>query len=252
MIFPKYRVVAYYGNGQSTALGVLGHFPPEVAAATVAEVAHQWATPQRPVVPAMELIVSVADGAPGSNGNYSHDTPDSVIERYLAVVRKHHQLLVLDIQPGRQKFLPVVQRYEKFLKMPDVGVALDPEWRMGPTDVPGRVIGHVDAPEINAVSAYLATLAAHNHLPQKILILHNFTGRMIQHPTAVLPRAGIAIIWHVDGFGGWANKVKVYALLHKPAPFFNGFKLFYTLDRPLSTPARVRALKPSPDFISYQ
>ena len=149
-IFPKYRVIAYYGNGQSNALGVLGHFPPEVAAAKIAAVARQWATPQRPTIPAMELIVSVADGAPGSHGNYSHDTADSVIERYLAVVRKHHQLLVLDIQPGRQKFLPVVQRYEKFLAMPDVGVALDPEWRMGPTDIPGRVIGHVDAPEINA------------------------------------------------------------------------------------------------------
>ena len=145
-----------------------------------------------------------------------------------------------------------MKRYEKFLMEPDVGVALDPEWRMGPTDVPGRVIGHVDAPEINAVSEYLSALTVQNNLPQKILMLHNFTGHMIQHPAAVLPRVGLAMIWHVDGFGFWANKVKVYALLHKVAPFFNGFKLFYTLDHPVATPAAVRALKPSPDFISYQ
>jgi hypothetical protein len=75
---------------------------------------------------------------------------------------------------------------------------------------------------------------------------------MIQHPAAVLPRNGLAMIWHVDGFGDWDLKVKVYEKLHKAPPFFNGFKLFYTLDRPLATPARVRALKPSPDFISYQ
>jgi len=244
--------VAYYGNGQSTALGVLGHFPAEVAAGKIDAVAKTWATPSRPVLPAMELIVSIADGSGGPDGNYSHDTSNSVIDRYLAVARRHHQLLLLDIQPGRQDFLPVVKRYEKYLLQPDVGVALDPEWRMHGHDVPGRVIGHVGAAELNRVTAYVATLARDHHLPQKIVMLHNFTGAMIQHPAAVVARPGLAIVWHVDGFGSWPAKVKVYRQLHKTSPFFNGFKLFYTLDRPLATPARVRALSPAPDFISYQ
>ena len=252
LIFPRYRVIAYYGNGQSSALGVLGHFPPDDAATRIAAVARTWATPSRPTLPAMELIVSIADGSAGPDGHFSHDTADAVIQRYLAAVRRHHQLLVLDIQPGRQDFLGVVKRYEKFLIQPDVGIALDPEWRMGPGDVPGQVIGQVDATEINRVTAYVAALTAEHNLPQKIVMVHNFTASMVTHPALVVPRAGLAIVWHVDGFGSWPAKVKVYQELHKKPPFFNGFKLFYTLDRPLATPSVVRKLTPSPDFISYQ
>lgn len=251
-ILPTYRVVAYYGNGQSAGLGVLGHYPPDIAAARLARTAAAYATRSRPVLPALELIVSIADGFPGPDGNYSHDTAPAEVERYLRAARRAKALLVLDIQPGRQEFLPVVRRYEQFLVQPDVELALDPEWRMGPGQVPGSVIGHVDASEINAVSAYLSGLTTARRLPQKVLLLHEFTPRMIQRKQAVLPRRDLAIVWHVDGFGSRSDKLYDYAELHMRRPFFNGFKLFYRQDVDMFTPAELLRLKPPPDFVSYQ
>lgn len=251
-ILPGHRVVAYYGNGQSPGLGVLGQYPPRVAAAKVAEVARQYAVPGRPVLPAMELIVTVADGYPGPRGVYSHPTDPAVIERYLKAARAARELLVLDIQPGRATFLPEVRRYERFLVQPDVELALDPEWRMTGGGVPGRVIGHVDATEVNAVSAYLSGLVSAHRLPQKLLLLHEFTPYMIRDKQAVRQRPHVALVWHIDGFGSRGAKLGDYRTLHEPHPSYMGFKLFYRQDLDMMTPADVLRMSPPPDFISYQ
>ena len=55
-----------------------------------------------------------------------------MIRRYLKAARKAKALLMLDIQPGRSDFFTETTRLRKWLKEPDVGLALDPEWRMGP------------------------------------------------------------------------------------------------------------------------
>ena len=39
--------------------------------------------------------------------------------------------VVLDLQPGRTDFLTQAKRYEPLLALPHVGLALDPEWRLG-------------------------------------------------------------------------------------------------------------------------
>jgi hypothetical protein len=251
-VLPKYRVVAYYGNGQSKALGVLGHYTPDEAAVQVAAAAKKFDTPTRKALPALELIATLVDGYKGSDGNYSHDSTPEQIQPYLDAARKHHELLILDIQPGRQNFLPVVKRYEKFLLQPDVGVALDSEWRMGPDQVPGVVRGHVSAAEINTVTAYLSKLTVSHGLPQKVVVLHNFTQQMIPDRTLVKTAPALAIVWHFDGHGDRNNKLFGYNLLKVKKPFFNGFKLFLTEDKNLFQPAEVMALKPPPDFISYQ
>jgi hypothetical protein len=76
-VLPKYRIVAYYGNGQSKALGVLGHYTPDQAALAVAAAAKKWDTPTRKALPTMELIATLVDGYAGHDGDYSHDSiPD--------------------------------------------------------------------------------------------------------------------------------------------------------------------------------
>ena len=67
-------------------------------------------------------------------------------------------LLLLDIQPGASDFFTEATRLERWLREPDVGLALDPEWRVQPGQVPGQVIGRVDSREVNAVTAWLAQL----------------------------------------------------------------------------------------------
>ena len=45
---------------------------------------------------------------------------------------------ILDVQPGRSDFMTEARRLEPWLRQPDVSLALDPEWNMGPRGVPGR------------------------------------------------------------------------------------------------------------------
>ena len=111
----------------------------------------------------------IADAHPGEGGCTARASRDAVIGRYLRAARSAKALLVLDIQPGRSDFFTETTRLERWLREPDVGLALDPEWRMGPAEVPGQVIGSVEAREVNAMSAWLAQLVERNDLPQKLL-----------------------------------------------------------------------------------
>ena len=137
----------------------------------------------------MELIAVTAAAHPGEGGRYNTRQDDAVIERYLRAARKAKALLVLDIQPGRSDFFTEATRLERWLREPDVGLALDPEWRMGPDEVPGNVIGSVDAREVNAVSEWLSQLVVRNNLPQKLFLIHQFTDDMVDD-TQLQERAG--------------------------------------------------------------
>lgn len=251
-IFPGHRVVAYYGNPGTPALGVLGETAPEEAAARVEEAAAPFAQPDRPVLPAFELIVTVAQAAAGADGDYSAPTDLAVVEQWHDAARAAGMLLILDIQPGRAPFLPEVQRYESLLREPDVGLALDSEWRMGPDEVPGQTIGSVAASEVNEVSAWLADIVAEEDLPEKIFLLHLFTPSMIEDRDAVVDRPGLATVFHVDGFGGQEVKLRKYAELKGAGTFASGLKLFFDEDIDIFTPAQVLGLDPDIDLVTYQ
>src|SRR5439155_4872966 len=152
---------------------------PAQAARRLVRQAAPYGHRSRPVLPALELIAVVAAGAPGQGGRYNLRQPDNVIRRYLAAARRAKALLLLDIQPGRSDFFTEATRLRKWLKLPDVGLALDPEWRMGPGQVPGRVIGRVGAREVNATTAWLAQLVQRYDLPEKLLLVHEFTDDMV-------------------------------------------------------------------------
>ena len=141
-----------------------------------------------------------------------------------------------------------------WLREPDVSLALDPEWRVGPDQVPGRVIGSSDAREINAVSDWLARLVRARDLPQKLLLVHQFTESMIRDKAAIARRPGLAIAYNVDGFGGQAVKRAKYATFaaSNRAGFHDGFKLFYEEDTDLMSPRQVLAMRPPPDVIVYE
>jgi hypothetical protein len=251
-IFPKYRVVAYYGAPQDPQLGTLGIGTPAQAAKRLARQSAPYGRKTRPILPAMELIAVVAAGSPGEGGRYNLRQPDRVIRRYLDAARKDKALLLLDIQPGRSDFFTEATRLRKWLKYPDVGLALDPEWRMDPGQIPGKVIGHVGAREVNATTAWLAQLVRKYNLPQKLLLVHEFTDAMVPR-SQLKPRDGLAYVLNVDGFGTQALKIAKYHGFVKEAPQFRrGFKLFYHEDTDTMTPKEVMALKPRPDVVVYE
>jgi hypothetical protein len=251
-IFPKYRVVAFYGAAQTPALGVLGRTSPDAAAQGIRRRAKAYASAGKPVVPAFELIATIANAHPGPSGLYRTRTPHETIRRYLAAARRNKALLLLDVQPGRGDFLTEAKVYEPLLREPDVGLALDPEWKMGPNGVPGKRIGHTDAAKINQVSAWLAGIVEKHRLPQKLFVVHQFTHSMVRDKAKVVRRKGLAMTFHVDGFGGQSIKKRKYAAFTRDRRWNNGFKLFLRQDRNMMRPDQVMRLKPRPDLITYQ
>jgi len=247
-------VVAYYGIVGTT--NILGHtHNPETDAAGVQRQARAYAGYGRPVLPAFELVATIASPDPGSYGTYSSPVDDATVSRYLQAAHRHRLLLILDFQPGRGEFLPEVRRYARFLKDPSVGVALDPEWKLSGDQVPDQAIGSSSAAAINAVSSYLSRLVARDRLPQKLFIIHEFRLSELPDRQHITSRPGLATLLQMDGLGPVAVKLASYHQVMRGAGrFFPGFKLFLQRsDDPVLLPPRgVMKLRPRPAYVSYQ
>lgn len=251
-IYPGHMLVAYYGTATTPAMGVLGEDTPDRITERLRRAAAPYARERWKVQIVYELIVTIADPTPGPDGDYSHDIAREDVQRYVRAARRNKALLVLDIQPGRSGFLDVARRWKWALERPWVGLALDPEWRMAPGEVPGETIGQVRAAEVNRVSRWLARLARRNDHPQKLLLLHQFRRDMVRNIENVVDRRRLAMVQHVDGFGTPSQKRSTYHEVGEPDRFVMGFKLFYDEDTDLMTPAEVLRLRPRARFVSYQ
>jgi hypothetical protein len=248
----KRFLVAYYGSADTGALGVLGETQPDTMVKRLRRAARPFARPGSRTQIVFELIVTIADAVPGPDGDYNHDIAKRDVRRYIDAAHRHGALLLLDIQPGRAGFLEVARRWKWALEDPYVGLALDPEWRMGRRGVPGQRIGSVSAAEVNRVSRWLSTLVRMGDLPQKLFVLHQFRTDMIQDIEDIAPRRGLVMVQHVDGFGTPGQKLDTLRTVMRPRQFFLGFKLFYDEDRRLMRPGEVRAIRPRIQFVSYQ
>ena len=256
LVFEGKRYVALYGSPHTTTLGVLGEQGTE---ATIAR-AEEHAAPYRDftdaqVLPALEIIVTVASGAPGDDGNYSNEWAIDGFVPLIEAAQEAGQYVVLDFQPGRSDFLSQVKMYEELLEYPHVGVALDPEWRLGPDEVPLTRIGHVEIAEVNEVVTYLADFTRERNLPQKMLILHQFQVQMLRDIDQLdQSRSELAILVHVDGQGSQSAKQGTWTTLQNNSPHIEywGWKNFYDEDIPMLDPAGTYQVEPLPDFVSYQ
>jgi hypothetical protein len=254
-ILPNHRVVALYGAPEDPQLGALGvGSPADAGRQLLAQAAaYEQLSPRRPVMPAFELLASIAQAAPGASGAYRMRQPASVIASYLTEARRIHALLILDVQPGRSPFMTEVRALHRWLVLPDVSLALDPEWSMGPGQVPGQEIGSTTSAVVNQVGSYLSGIVRAHGLPQKLLIVHRFTEGMIERPQALRTYPGVALALNVDGWGLQAAKISKYELFaHRRPGIYNGFKLFYRQDVGLMSPQQVLDLEPAPDVVIYQ
>ena len=252
-ILPRNRVVAYYGAPQDDELGILGIGSPRRAARRLERQARPYARPGRPVLPAFELIAAIVTTEAGDGGDHSMRQDDSTIRRYLRVARAHRMLLLLDIQPGYAPFLQEAQALERWLREPDVGLALDPEWSMEPPLLPAQEIGSTDAATVNEVSRWLSGLVRRHDLPEKLLVVHRFTGDMIEDEDQLEQHPGVALVVNVDGFGDQPNKIsKYHEFTRGKRDRHHGFKLFYEEDLNLMKPREVLRLRPQPDLVVYE
>jgi hypothetical protein len=250
-IFPRYRVVAYYGAPNDQELGALGIGTPRQAVRRLLKQARPYGHGRR-VMPALELITVVASGG-SYGGRYSFRQSDATIRRYLAAARRVHALLLLDVQPGRAGFMSEVTRLRPYLEQPDVGLALDPEWHVGAGEIPGKVIGSMEATEVNAISAWLGGIVRARNLPEKLLVVHQFTDNMIRSKELLTQPRGIALTLNVDGFGENVVKIAKYRDFSRSRPVtHHGFKLFYREDPVLMQPPEVLRMRPRPELVVYE
>ena len=256
-VLPGKTYVALYGNPLTSALGVLGEQGPEATIErAVAHAEPYEELVDTTVVPALEIIATVASAGAGADGNYSNEIPVSDLRPLVDLAGDSGQYVVLDLQPGRTDFVTQARLYEELLREPHVGLALDPEWRLGPQERHMVRIGQVEVSEVNEVVDYLAELTRDHDLPQKLLVLHQFQVRMIPGAEDVdQSRPEVAVLIHADGQGPQGSKQDTWRALHDHAPSmrFWGWKNFYDEDSPMLTPQQtIELVEPDPDFISYQ
>ncbi len=250
-LFPASRVVSFYGAPQmgQTVLGM--HEPPAAARKLAAQAAPYEGIGDRPVIGEFDLVSVFATAGAGSDGLYRFRQPDDVIEIYLAQARASGYRLMLDVQPGRSTFKDETAALRDWLAQPDVDLALDPEWNVGRGGVPGQTHGKVGARQVNAVVRRVAAIVREHDLPPKVVVVHQFTRRMIRARRRIKSRPGVQVVLNFDGIGSPEAKAAGYAGLSRPS-LFDGFSLFYQRDTPLMKPAAVLALEPEPDFLLYQ
>ena len=259
-ILPDKRIVAYYGNPRSKLMGALGQYPKDEMLERLKKEAENWeqADPERKVQIALHLIAVVAQETPGTTGKYRRIMPDEVIEDVYGWAQEAGAIMFVDIQAGQDDIRELLPRFEWILKNPDVHLAIDPEFYMiKGGKVPGKVIGTIDAKDINYASEYLRDLVKKYNLPPKVFVVHRFTRNMVTNADKINLSPEVTFVMHMDGWGAPSLKRNTYrdVIIREPVQF-TGFKLFYRNDakneNTLLEPRHILRLVPTPLYIQYQ
>ena len=255
-LFPEKRFIALYGHPTYPELGALGEQGPQESVERVKDLAEYYeAHTDAEIIPTFEIIVTMASSAPGADGNYSAVVDFDDLDPYIEAAEEHDVYVVLDLQPGHNDFLTQAKLFEDYLKEPNVGLALDPEWRLAPGQAHMQQIGSVDAAEINETTEWLAELTAEHELPQKMVVLHQFRLSMIQNRQDVkTDHPEIAMVLHADGHGTANQKFDTWEALQQDLPedMYLAWKNFYRQDDPMFSPKQTFEVDPKPWFVSYQ
>ncbi len=259
-ILPFNRIIAYYGNLYSKNMGVLGQYKEEEMLEKLGSEVEKWqiADPSTPVIPALHYIAIVAQESAGQDGKYRIRMPDSEINKVLAMAVKINAIVFLDLQVGFSDLQTELPLLEKYFKIPQVHLGIDPEFSMKTGIRPGKVVGTYDATDVNFAANYLAKIVKENNLTPKILVIHRYTQKMVTNYQEIKPLPEVQIVMHMDGWGEAAKKISTYQqFIYKEPVQFTGFKLFYKNDTlepgtVLMTPNDLLKLNPQPIYVQYQ
>ena len=252
------RYVGLYGVPHSPALGALGEQPVDRSARRARRIARAYqevVDDDVDIIPCFEIIATVASASRGKDGNFSNELPVEDLRKAIDAAGEAGIYVLLDLQPGRTDFVTQARRYRSLLREPHVGLALDPEWRLGRGERHLEQIGSVDVDEVNEVSAWLADLVARRRLPQKMLLLHQFRLSMLDGRERLdTSRDELAYVIQMDGQGPQSTKLETWRSITADPPdgVQYGWKNFYDEDTPTRSPSDTMALDPPPVFVSYQ
>ncbi|MEW9674823.1 hypothetical protein ABRT01_01315 [Lentibacillus sp. L22] len=250
-----HRLVAFYGTPKSENMGILGEYPPDEMMKKLKEQTEEYSKidPDRPAIPTIELIATVAQRSPGPDGLYVAKPSKEVIDEYAKLAEEHDALLLLDIQLGRAEVMDELKKVAPYLKLPHVHLAIDTEYSVGEGEIPGEDLGEVDGEDIQEAVEYVDKLVEENNLPDKIVLVHQFGNGIVTNKEKIKPTKHVEVPLNYDGFGDPAIKMSAYGKLVRKQPIqYGGFKLFYKNDDPLLSPEDVLKLDPAPAVIDYQ
>jgi hypothetical protein len=262
-VLPFNRIVAYYGNLYSNRMGALGKWPKAQMIPNLLAEVKKWneADSTTPSIPALHYIATTAQGAPGKDGKFRARMPLSQIDTILKWAKEINALVFIDVQIGLSTLQDEIPRFEPYLSMPNVHLAIDPEFAMNGKGgkKPGTVIGTMDARDINWVGDYLVSLVKKNNIPPKIFMIHRFTQGMVPNAEGIKLHPELQVVMDMDGWGPPDLKKGSYRYWINEKPVqFAGFKLFYVNDteksgqKEMMSRQEILKLKPKPVYIQYQ
>lgn len=260
-LLPSHRIIAFYGNLYSTRMGILGEHHPDTMLNRLKRRVAEWqkADSSKKAIPALQLITMTGQGRlnPGRDSLYRLRMPFWMVDSVINMARSINGIAILDFQVGKSTVEKEIPYYEKYLKMPDVHLAVDPEFYMQRGNVPGTHIGTMDAKDINFCINYLKKLVIENHLPPKTLTIHRFTQKMVTNYQDIKLQSQVQVILDMDGFGAQALKKDAYRrFIYREPIEYTGIKLFLKNDNAnghkILSPKDVLQLHPQPVYIQYQ
>src|SRR5699024_12456696 len=121
----------------------------------------------------------------GTDGNYSTEATVNELRPLVRGAQEADMNVILDLHSVRADMLEQAKEYQELLRQPNVGLAIDPEWKLEPDQLSLHQIGSVDTASVNRVASWLAALTADHDLPQKLLVLHQFSASMIENENRI-------------------------------------------------------------------
>jgi hypothetical protein len=268
---PTNRIVAAYGivggvnfNGPASTPDSLASFYPQLQ-----QLGQQYAQldPTHPVKLGIDLVVNVIQPCAYYAQYCSSFADDSQIQPYIDFCKEHNLLLFFDLQLGVMPVKTAVTMLEPYLKQYSfTEIALDTEFHF-PNNPQGYseaaaypgYLGWMGSGEINWAITELANISLQNHLPRKVLVVHEWDSAVLPDKNKIQLNPDVSVVLQSDGWGGVENKLSKYqAFVQQQLLQYGGYKLFFQytgdtqFDVPLQSPADVMQLFPEPLFISYQ
>jgi hypothetical protein len=249
-LFPRSRVLSLYGA--AGGFGIIGRRSLDGAGRKLnKQIKPYRERSKKPVVKAFDLVAVIATRCSGPQDKCRTRVSKDTIRSYLRKIRELGGRLILDIQPGRSNVLDEINHLRGLLEEPDVDVALDAEWNVGPRGEPGEDVGSFTATKLNKAATKVRKIVNNHDLPPKLMIIHQFREDSVRGERNIKRPDKVDVTLNFDGIGSPAAKRHGYKRLSFPG-LFDGFSLFYELDSDLMSPGQVMGLKPKPSYIMYQ
>ncbi|MGW8565715.1 hypothetical protein [Isoptericola sp. NPDC055881] len=157
-------------------------------------------TQDAPVVPTLVLTASATSGGAGEDGDWVTQEDLDALQPLVSAARDAGVYVLLDVGAGPGPVVDQVRAAEPLLRDPGVGVALDPESRVG--DGVTTTSHVMSADEVADVEAYLADLVTREALPPALLVVHQTLPESIPDRALLrsLPQVEVAVV--ADRTGG--------------------------------------------------